>query len=105
MATGYRPKFEQNLKVGDLIYTDVSNSHGEFGIITNIESKEDSYDGYNVYTYEVVAWETGKEKKCKDLHKTTDMRKLYSMRGEDVIKEKIKEYEETISNLKNLLTK
>ena len=40
------------------------------------------------------------------------MRKLYSMRGEDVIKEKIKEYEEIIkeyeeiiNNLKNLLTK
>lgn len=104
MATGFYPKFEQNLKVGDLIYTDTSEKHGEFGIIKDIiQIKDTCYEDYNLYTYEVVAWETGKRKKCKDLHTTNDCRKFYSMRGEDIIKQKIQEYEECINNLKKLL--
>ena len=101
-------------KLGDLIYVDAYNTHGEFGIITEIKS--DNTLPYKHYKYKVIAWEDGIPLTCETEHETDDENKYNNefptyflnshvkiMPAETYIKRKIKNYNKEIKNLKALI--
>ena len=104
-------------KIGDIIYVDTSQKHGEFGIITSIQHIDVTPNPYNLYNYKVIAWENGKPKKSSFEHQTTDYWEYTTKEGyptgsdgtikimpaKDYIERKKAELNEVLNNLSKII--